>query len=414
MKVVKAYAEAFVRPSGAEKEARRRLVELYLAQGRHDAAEGLMNVQGEDAAAAAPHEKLAYICDAGLAILDQLPPKSRDALLEWLRRRRAVFADAGKEADYFGRALTLALRLDKKSDWAALAKDAAEAVAGARPPALAGQAAWLAARLAEAARAGWPGDEPWKLLEKTLTTAGAALPAAGQLALYGPVLDALGFPLKAGSAAAHTRDVLLARCLELFTAMVNPERDRGIAGLTDRLKTMGEMDRAMEMARRIENAAFSSWKIIELLQFERKFAEMAQACEELEKMDAGEFAARAQRARADAYRDHLARYEEAIKLYNMINDPPGTVWSIVDCYERWGKPEQAVASCSEIEGFFERDAPRAGLRKGEIWKRAGDDKRAIAEFRAVVKKYPRDQVSSTAHQILEQYGIKTGGGVVEE
>ena len=70
---------------------------------------------------------------------------------------------------------------------------------------------------------------------------------------------------------------------------------------------------------------------------------------------------------------------------------------------------------SEIEGFFERDAPRAGLHKAYVWEQAGDKGKTIAALRTVLKKYPKHGVASTAHQMLERYGVEgTGGGVIDE
>jgi tetratricopeptide (TPR) repeat protein len=186
-----------------------------------------------------------------------------------------------------------------------------------------------------------------------------------------------------------------------------------LASLVDRLIAIGQPGRGLPMAARIETPALALWKKAQVLGAQGQYAEMAKVCEEIEAMDTGEYGSRALRTRADLYRDRLARYADAIKLYAMINDPPGTIWSTVECYERMGKPLDAIDACTEIENFFAGDAPRACLRKAQVWQRAKDKERAIAALRTVIKKYPKHQVSSQAHQMLEAYGIKTGGGVIE-
>ena len=39
---------------------------------------------------------------------------------------------------------------------------------------------------------------------------------------------------------------------------------------------------------------------------------------------------------------------------------------------------------------------------------------AVKEGRYIMKKYPKSIQSSYAHQLLEKYGIETGGGVVDD
>ena len=39
---------------------------------------------------------------------------------------------------------------------------------------------------------------------------------------------------------------------------------------------------------------------------------------------------------------------------------------------------------------------------------------AVAQARRILKVYPNSQASSNAHQLLERYGVDTGGGVTEE
>ena len=45
---------------------------------------------------------------------------------------------------------------------------------------------------------------------------------------------------------------------------------------------------------------------------------------------------------------------------------------------------------------------------------AGRGKKAIAQARKILKAYKKSHEASLAHQLLEKYGIATGGGVFEE
>ena len=79
-------------------------------------------------------------------------------------------------------------------------------------------------------------------------------------------------------------------------------------------------------ARRLQTPALAKWKEVEIYEDQSEFEKSAAACEELENMADTQFAARAIKERAHIYKDHLQRYDDAIKLFNIINDPPGTTW----------------------------------------------------------------------------------------
>jgi len=413
LKVIDLFADAFIRPEDAVREAWRQLTDLYILQRRYSILEKLMAERGPDFPKMRESEKAVYVYDRASAVFGRMDTKSKAAFFRWFTSRKDEFIKADKEQDYMNRALMFAFRMQGKSEWSELVKEALNSLQTITDANVDQQCFWITERLSEASRAGWKIGEEWKSFSSSVLARGKSLPTLRQISLYGGLLARLLTGSKENSEASVFEDVLVARSAEIYESFLNPERDEGLASLVDWLKNADQVKRAYMMASRIENPALTKWKVIELLLCERKYEEAAKACEELEKIDTGAFAAKALQTRAKLYKDSLARYKEAIELYNLINEPPATAWSVVECYEKWGKPQEAVDTCTEIENFFEAYAPAAALRRGMIWQRDGNSEKAIAEFRAVLKKYPKHQVSSQAHQMLEKYGIKTGGGVLE-
>ena len=406
--------ESFVeRPEGATAAARQKLTDLYCRQGRLDDADRLLlRFPLPGAKSPAP---TVFIFDRALAVFDSIPEKHRRSLFEWARMKRPLFAEAGRMADWYNRILTLAVRSKLPQPWGEIWKSALEDFKRLEGrDSLREAVQWMIPRLVEATQAGFPTAPEWKAFREALSARLDRLDAAGQLAVIHPTLDRFPMPITDASPHAEVWSVLMARARDHYLAMMNPERDNGLAGLCDRYRQARQFDRAMEMVRRIETPPLALWKEIEVLGAQEKWADQAEKCEELEKMDDKTYSLRALRLRASLYKDRLARYEEAIKLYAMINDPPGTIWATVDCYERMGKPEKAEEALTEIENFFERDAPQAALRKAQVWERAKNREKTVAALRAVMKKYPQHPVSSQAHQWLERLGVATGGGIVDE
>jgi TolA-binding protein len=110
----------------------------------------------------------------------------------------------------------------------------------------------------------------------------------------------------------------------------------------------------------------------------------------------------------------IRKYKEAISAYRQVDNPPGTLWSIVSCYLELGDTASAVGLLMEIEKFFEDQAPRAAFKIAEVYKQAGDKKKYISSLRGVLKKYPKSGESSAAHQRLEALGIRIGGAIDAE
>ncbi len=90
------------------------------------------------------------------------------------------------------------------------------------------------------------------------------------------------------------------------------------------------------------------------------------------------------------------------------------MWHIQDAYYRWGKLDNAITTLTEIENSFPDQSARAAWQKASYYHTAGQAKQAVSAARRVLKLYPKSAESSKAHQLLEGYGIATGGGLLDE
>ncbi|NQT85560.1 hypothetical protein HQ560_02275 [bacterium] len=196
-----------------------------------------------------------------------------------------------------------------------------------------------------------------------------------------------------------------------------PDRDRRhylLGWLVDRLREARDYERARYIIGLITDPPLAAYKGYELLSAQQKWAPAAKKLEDIEKMGDAKWAARAMTERANLYKDRLGRYEDAIKLYHQINNVPWTLWQIQDAYIRWGKLKDAITTLSEIENSFPSEASKAAWHKASYYHEAKMAKMAIAHARKILKAYKTSQESSLAHQLLEKYGIQTGGGVFDE
>lgn len=134
----------------------------------------------------------------------------------------------------------------------------------------------------------------------------------------------------------------------------------------------------------------------------------------LEKANDRTWSPRALGQHAWVCKDVLHQYEAAIKLYQQMSNPPDNLWAIQDCYRRWGKLDSALTTLTEIENSFPDHAAKAAWKKAEYYHAAGQAKQAVSAARRVLKLYPKSAPSSKAHQLLEGYGIATGGGLLDE
>ena len=86
----------------------------------------------------------------------------------------------------------------------------------------------------------------------------------------------------------------------------------------------------------------------------------------------------------------------------------------MECYQAMGKTQEALTQLGEIEGSFPAEAARAAWAATTMFQRAENKEMAIAGARRILKVYPRSGEASAAHQLLETYGVPTGGGVLDK
>ena len=206
---------------------------------------------------------------------------------------------------------------------------------------------------------------------------------------------------------------------EAAVAFVKTVEDKGDANnkyawLSDRLRDAGDFAGCRHCIEQMTDRPYATYKEYEMLARQNKWDNALSGLENIETMGNERWEKRARGERARVYKDVLRQYEKAIELYRQIAEPPGTLWAIQECHKRRGKLNEALATLTEIENMFPKDAPRAAWHKASYYHEAGRGKKAIAQARKILKAYKKSHEASLAHQLLEKYGIATGGGVFEE
>jgi tetratricopeptide (TPR) repeat protein len=225
--------------------------------------------------------------------------------------------------------------------------------------------------------------------------------------MYRQLMEAVG-----DATAART---LIDKSLALLSRMADKDAaDREYASIIDWLRNQRQYELAATIARRMNDQVKSSWKMYEIVGHGRgKWPEAVKMLQDIENNGDGENQLKARKARAWVYKERTREYEKAIKLYHNILEPPGTLWDIQYCYHKLGKLEDAIRTLTEIQNSFPDHAPRAAWTKAEYYHKAKDKKKAIACARYIMKAYTKSPEASRAHQMLEKYGIHTGGGVMD-
>lgn len=126
------------------------------------------------------------------------------------------------------------------------------------------------------------------------------------------------------------------------------------------------------------------------------------------------WAKRAKWDKAWIYRDRLGKYAEAIKIYEELNEPPKTLWEIQRTQRAGGKTGDAHATLTTIGAMFPDEKPAAVYQRAEYHREDGQREDAVGLYRQILKAFPKSSQSSSAHQRLEEFGIATGGGVIDE
>jgi tetratricopeptide (TPR) repeat protein len=192
------------------------------------------------------------------------------------------------------------------------------------------------------------------------------------------------------------------------------ERDRRLAWVVDRLRDCGRMMRAEYVTNQMTNRAHAAYKQHELLARQKKYADAVARLVQAEALGDEVWTRNSKRARAAIYKDHMGKYDDAIAVYLDLDDPPWSLWQMQHCEWKAKRTKKALAILTEIEAMFPKDAPNAAWYKTHYLHESGQKESAIAGARRILKKYKKSQAASHAHQLLEKYGVQTGGGVFDD
>ncbi len=214
------------------------------------------------------------------------------------------------------------------------------------------------------------------------------------------------------------RDELIDEALAYIAKQYDGEPEQAnkkYVWLGDRLRDIKQFEKAKFCYSKLTDPNLYAWKSYEMTgRYEGKWQDAVKFLEQIEASGNEEWVMRAQREHANVFKDRLGKYDEAIKLYRIINDPPWSIWQIVDAHLRAKQHEQAVTRLREMENFFPKEASQAAYKIAKIKEGNGDKDGAIASWRRILKVYPGSREASRSHQDLERYGIETGGGVMDE
>ncbi|MDA0323332.1 MAG: hypothetical protein O2923_11545 [Verrucomicrobia bacterium] len=192
------------------------------------------------------------------------------------------------------------------------------------------------------------------------------------------------------------------------------ERDQKAVWLSDQLKAAKIYDQALGLLADVSHKALRLFKTYEIVgPGQEKWNEAVEILLEVEATNDAHYEPLARETRAKAYKNQLKDYEKAIALYYEISDPPRTLWEVQDCFYRWKKLDEAITTLKEIEAIFPTQASAAAWKRTQYYHNEKNRDGVIVEARRILKIYRQSRESSQAHQLLEEYGIATGGGVMD-
>ena len=217
----------------------------------------------------------------------------------------------------------------------------------------------------------------------------------------------------------HRDKALRDKLVDDYVALIKKIEDKKTANgkyawLADRLREGGDYARCRAVIAMMTDRPYAAYKECEILIQQQDWHKAVARLEQIEQMGNDYWAAQALERRAWITKDYLHQYQKAIQLYRQSGRPPWSLWQIQDCFMRWGKLAEAITTLSEIENSFPDDAARAAWHKAKYYHEAKQAKKAIAQARKILKAYKKSSEASLAHQLLEKYGVPTGGGVFDE
>lgn len=220
-------------------------------------------------------------------------------------------------------------------------------------------------------------------------------------------------------------DELVTQALDFIVKTPNTKDKKGnivdtqqqrITALVELLFRNGAFERAGYVNNRIKDEKVRAWNEYRVLEGLKKWDAALTLLDQISGKYASDAAmvSRCDWKKADILHYHMNKYDDAIKIYQSIGQPPSTLWRIAECYRKKGDNKSAATTYNEIENAFPNsgDAVNAAWHRGDLYQRIGDKPRAIAEYRRIMKVYPKSSQASSAHQRLESLGVDaTGLGV---
>lgn len=186
--------------------------------------------------------------------------------------------------------------------------------------------------------------------------------------------------------------------------------------VTDLLINKWRLTDAAFVNSRITSPKTSQWNQYRIYARQDKWEDALKHLDAISNANKGdaEFYKKCRYEMANILKDKQKKYDDAIKIYRELSDPPRTLWEIVDCNNRKGDLQAAIRGLIEIENAFPNEGPEAAWRRAQYQDWNKNSEQAVKECRHIMKKYPKSRQSSAAHQMLEKYGIDTGGAVADE
>lgn len=212
-------------------------------------------------------------------------------------------------------------------------------------------------------------------------------------------------------------ELLIQTANYLRTRVTDPTQRRNRAReLINRLSSQSRWDNAMSLLEFIPEADDRLWTEFGIHQRRRAWDAALRVLDQVDALQDPEQTRRALRERATVFHRHLNRYEEAIKLYYEINEPPGTLWEIVDAHRRAGQRPEARNVLTEIASIFPDQAARAVFTQAEHHRADGEREAAATLYLRVLRhpEWTRTREASQSHDRLEAMGLDTAGGVIHD
>jgi len=212
-------------------------------------------------------------------------------------------------------------------------------------------------------------------------------------------------------------ELLLQTAQYLRNRVTDPAQRRNRAReLINRLIGQSRWDNAISLLEFIPEAVDRLWTEYGIHQRRRAWDNALRALDQVDALQDPEQTRRALRERASIFHRQLNRYEEAIKLYHEINDPPGTLWEIVDCHRRARQRAEARTVLTEIASIFPDQAARAVFTQAEHHRADGEREAAVTLYLRVLRhpEWTKTREASQSHDRLEAMGLDTAGGVIHD